>query len=263
MQPDQSLDIKCLMYHGIIAKGVTLPPEREVGAHLYDVSLENFTEHIDWLLENRYSIVKLENTPGAPMSGNKVILTFDDGVMNNFMNAFGVLRVRKLPAYFFIIVKRVGKEGYMGWEEIKKLHNGGMMIGSHGLTHEVLTNLNETQVEEELSVSKKTLERNLNIPIESLSIPRGFCNKTVIDIARQVGYKTIFVSDRPANIPASEVISRIPVKGNWTLKRFKQAIAGETPFSEVVGSGLKKAAKTILRESGYNGLRSLIIKMTQ
>ena len=66
------------------------------------------------------------------------------------------------------IVKRIGKPGYMTWEQIKTLHEAGHIIGSHGLSHEILTNLNDIQIEEELAASKKTLERNLEIEVNTL-----------------------------------------------------------------------------------------------
>ncbi len=251
--------ILTLMYHGII-EGKDLPPEgRETGAELYDVTKENLILQGAWLKNNDYNVITLNDRPAERKN---VIITFDDGEMNNFTAAFPVLRTHKFRAYFFIIVKRVGRPGYMGWAEIQKLHDTGMIIGSHGLSHEILTTLKDEQVEEELQASKKILERNLGVEVDTLSIPRGFCNEKVIDMAKNAGYRHIFISD-PLKEQLGNVYSRIAIKGSWPMKRFALAMSGKVPSREAVGESLKNAAKFILRGTVYNSLRSMILKLTK
>jgi len=233
-----------LMYHGIVADPPVTPPDREPGAVLYDVSIKNFREQMQWLKDK----------------GSDPIITFDDGELNNYQQAFPIITEYGWKAYFFVIVKRIGKEGYMNWSELKELHKAGMIIGSHGLTHEILTNLLDSQMEEELSASKKNLEINLGIPIDTISIPRGFCNDKIIETACKLGYKTVFISERPAGLK-SQCLSRIAVKSDWSLKRFDQALNRKTPFRDIVGGIIIKILKTILRESGYNWFRSFLIKI--
>jgi peptidoglycan/xylan/chitin deacetylase (PgdA/CDA1 family) len=191
-----------------------------------------------------------------------VIITFDDGELNNFQQALPVLKEFGWKAYFFVIVKRIGKNGYMDWKELKELHHAGMIIGSHGLTHEILTNLLDSQMEEELRASKKNLEFNLAIPIDTVSIPRGFCNDKVIETAYSLGYKTVFISERPVGLKAG-CLSRVAVKSNWSLGRFDSALNGKTPLTEIMGNVLIKILKTLLREAGYNWVRSVLIKIIQ
>ena len=230
------------MYHGISSNTCPSPNGRESGAELYDVSVANFRAQMNWLKER----------------GLKIVITFDDGEMNNFQEALPILKELGYTAYFFIIVKRVGKNGYMGWKEIKELIDSGMRVGSHGLSHEILTNLMDTQIEEELKTSKRTLEINLNTKIDDLSIPRGFCNDKIIQMAYGLGYKNIFISDRAYHIK-SNCFPRIAVRGNWSLKRFEQAMAGQIPLHESLGEVLKKSAKTLLREPVYNWVRSAML----
>lgn len=250
------------MYHGISANEPgRLPDDRETGAHLYDVSLDNFVTQMNWLKEQGFEPTLYENT-AALMGPKPVIITFDDGEMNNHKQALPVLKSMGWKAYFFIIIKRVGRDGYMGWKELKELHEAGMVIGSHGLSHEILTNLLDSQMEEELRASKKNLEKNLGISIDALSIPRGFCNEKIIETAYGLGYKTIFISEPQAWLK-SGCISRIAVKSHWNLARFDLAMHGKTPFLERTGDAVKRTLKILLRENGYNGLRSLFIKLIQ
>ncbi len=239
-----------LMYHGILPKGIKSPADREIGAELYDVRVENFREQMNYLHCHP------ERSEGS--HHNQVILTFDDGEMNNYEAAFPIIKELGFNAYFFIIVKRVGRDGYMGWKELKSLVLAGMTIGSHGLSHEVLTNLKESQIIEELKASKNCLERNLGVPVNSFSMPRGFCNDKIIQMAYEAGYTHIFISEKPEGLK-SVCTPRVAVKANWSLKRFQQALEGHVPIGEIIGDAFKNTAKIVLRESGYNFLRKILI----
>jgi len=137
-----------------------------------------------------------------------------------------------------------------------------MVIGSHGFSHEILTGLLDTQIEEELRASKTYLERNLRIEIDTLSMPRGFCDDNVIQKAYDVGYKRIFISDRPRKLQ-SDCYSRIAVKSGWSLDRFKQALDGNMPLMETVLGVSKSAVKRVFGSGVYDWTRRTLLKIKQ
>jgi peptidoglycan/xylan/chitin deacetylase (PgdA/CDA1 family) len=245
-----------LMYHGIKENGPALPDGREEGAELYDVSLKKFKAQMQFLKSRQFDVTLLKDI----LSKNSVILTFDDGEINNCTHALPVLQGLDFPAYFFVIAKRVGHDGYMGWKELRQLHDAGMVIGSHGLSHEILTPLKDTQIEEELQVSKKYIERNLDITVNSLSIPRGFCNDKIIQMARAAGYADIFISDRPKSL-TMPCFTRVAVKGNWPIKRFEQALAGKIPSNEKMFNLCKNGIKRLGRETLYDWMRTVLLRI--
>jgi peptidoglycan/xylan/chitin deacetylase (PgdA/CDA1 family) len=249
--------IKVLMYHGIVNGTCALPDDRETGAELYDLPSKQFEHHMSLLKDKGYKII---NVSTDPHTANTIAITFDDGELNNFEVALPILKKFGYIAYFFIIVGRVGRKGYMSWEQIKKLHDEGMIIGSHGLSHQILTSLMESQIDEELRASKRTIEVNLNIPIDTLSIPRGFCNDALIQKAYELGYKTIFISDRPDDLK-SHCLSRIAVKDNWTVKHLGHALSGKKTLRGTFFLKLKKGIKNLLKEDAYNKVRSILIKI--
>lgn len=245
-----------LMYHGIKENGPALPDGREEGAELYDVSLRNFKAQMRFLKSRQFAVTLLKDILGK----NSVILTFDDGELNNHTHALPVLQGLDFPAYFFVIAKRIGHDGYMGWKELKCLHNAGMVIGSHGLSHEILTPLKDTQIEEELQASKKYIERNLDITVNSLSIPRGFCNDKIIQMARAAGYADIFISERPKSL-TMPCFARVAVKRNWSIQRFEQALAGKTPSNEKMFNLCKNGIKRLGGGTLYDWVRTVLLKM--
>ncbi len=250
-----------LMYHGIITSPDSIPQNREVGAQLYDVRLKDFREQMNFLKNGGYRVTTFENkSEGASQKPEKkVVLTFDDGEANNFHNAFPVLREFKFPAYFFVTVKRVGTKGYMNWEELKELRDNGIIIGSHGLNHDILINLRDSLLLTELTLSKETLESHLKINVDSFSVPRGFYNEKVLHMALNAGYRNIFVSAAPA-FEEPECIGRVAVKSNWSLGRLNQALSHRTPLVEKAGDALKNLAKKILGGEIYNNFRTTLLR---
>lgn len=236
------------MYHGISSGPLHVPPHRETGAWLYDVSLIDFKAQMQWLKDR--------------VAFFPAILTFDDGELNNFDLVLPVLKGLGLKAYFFIIVSRVGKDGYMDWGHLRKLLDAGMMIGSHGLSHRILTRLSSLQIEEELRVSKQELEIHLKQEIDTLSIPRGYCNDKIIETAYRLGFKTIFISKRPPGLERfPNIMERVAVKSHWSLRRFDMALHGQRPITEPMTEISKNALKAIFHETGYEWARSKLIKL--
>lgn len=231
-----------LMYHSIgkAARG------HETGTELYSVSEEDFHDQMQLvaLAEHR--------APG------KIILTFDDGFLNNYRIAFPVLREFELKAYFFITINRVGHPGYMNWEKIRELHSAGMTIGSHGMTHAILDGQSEEDLEYEIKWSKKILEEKLGTAVDYFSVPRGFHNKRIIAKAKEAGYKAVFTSD----IDKSDgyKFGRIAVKANWDLEYFKKVLKDGLPLKAKTREFIKNTSKKVLGARNYDRIRSKILK---
>ncbi|BAZ41639.1 hypothetical protein NIES4101_76060 [Calothrix sp. NIES-4101] len=252
--------IPILMYHGIKTDLQSVPQGREIGADIYDVTLNNFVSQMNWLAQHQYHAIAIEEIDKLSYQ-KQVILTFDDGEMNNFIHALPVLQQLKFQAYFFVIVDRIGKPGYMGWDELNQMQEASMIIGSHSMTHPILTDLTDVQVEDELYNSLKILVNHLGDGVNTLSIPRGFCNDKVMQIAYASGYRHVFISERPENLE-SDCWDRIAVKASWNHQRFEKAIYGIKPINEQISDRVKKTIKKSLNGETYNRLRNTLISIS-
>lgn len=246
------------MYHGVVKEDAEIPPSREPGAELYDVSLKNFYEQMEFLKRHNHQVAFYSENP-VPKDLPTAILTFDDGEMNNFEEAWPVLKMCRFPAYFFVTVNRISRLGYMGWKELKELSQAGMRIGSHGLNHEILTGLSAESLKKELSESRLTLEKNLNKEVKDFSVPRGFYTEEILKTAKECGYEHIFVSDENPHSPLC--IGRIAVHNYWSIRRFQMALHDQKPFDEKIFDFCKNNVKRLLGGRGYNGLRSVVLKI--
>lgn len=233
------------MYHSIGSQS-----NGEIGAELYCVSVENFRRQMEYI--SRTS--KLGTGP----FGDSPLITFDDGDISDYRYAYPILKELGLKGYFFILVSKVGTTGYMGWQQIRKLKDAGMVIGSHGMSHRILTELEDKELTYELSESKKILEKNLEQTVDYFSIPRGFHSKKVINKAKEAGYKAVFTSN-PKDTDEFKV-GRIPVKGNWNLEHFITIVNNGLSFKDKTEELLKNSTKKILGTKNYDRLRTRILK---
>jgi peptidoglycan/xylan/chitin deacetylase (PgdA/CDA1 family) len=75
------------------------------------------------------------------------------------------------------------------WDNVREMRKYGFEIGSHGVTHWILTRLSAAQLEHELLESKRSIETELKEPIQGFSYPNGDYSDHVIDRLQNAGYK--------------------------------------------------------------------------
>jgi peptidoglycan/xylan/chitin deacetylase (PgdA/CDA1 family) len=133
-----------------------------------------------------------------------IVVTFDDGYRDNFLNAAPILLKYGVPATFFITTGYIGSQKVfdwdqdsdvsyplMSWQEVRDLAGMGFDIGSHTVNH---VNLGKTSIalaRQELRDSKNQIESEIGKPVTSFSYPFGrkdCIRPDVMDIVREVGY---------------------------------------------------------------------------
>lgn len=77
------------------------------------------------------------------------------------------------------------------WEQIQEMCDSGLCtIGSHTVTHPVLTKQSGKEARNEIEESKKIIENKLQRKVLHFSYPYSFWNNQVQDIVIESGYKT-------------------------------------------------------------------------
>lgn len=90
---------------------------------------------------------------------------------------------------------------YMRAEQLKELSDKGFEIGSHGMTHSLLTAgyMNKEKVLNELQKSKQWLEAITSKPVTAYCFPAGRYNAGMIELAKHVGYTSTSLVVRNQN----------------------------------------------------------------
>jgi peptidoglycan/xylan/chitin deacetylase (PgdA/CDA1 family) len=189
-------------------------------------------------------------------------VTFDDGHISNFELAAPILQSRSLAARFFITVGWTGsKPGYMGWPELRSLHEAGQLIGAHGWTHTLLTHCTEKDLQTELNNARLVLEDKLGTSISTMSLPGGRYNRRVLSACERAGYTQVFTSvPRAESLPLGATVGRLNVLGNmqpeWISNLFQ-------PDGRILASldrqyRMKATAKTLLGDRLYEKLWAVL-----
>ena len=134
------------------------------------------------------------------VSSKTVIITFDDGYRDNLQIAAPLLKKYGFTATVFAVAGQIGKVNnwdnvthrlgaeLMSVDELKEWHSLGFEIGSHGMSHAAMNQIDSTAIHYESLQSKLLLEELLDIPIHFFCYPYGFLNEEAKVSLRNDGY---------------------------------------------------------------------------
>lgn len=240
-----------LYYHRIGPRDVLTRPAEEFRRDLAD-------------LKRRYECISLTELcerlrSGAPFRRRTVVVTFDDGYRDNFLEAVPLLQAAGIPATFFVATGFMGGERVfphdapaaagealpgaatgeahpkLTWEYLRAMEAAGFEIGSHTVEHTNMGRADAATIIWELTHSLATLDRELGARPRAFSFPwgkPGDCAPEAVQAARQAGYYAVLSAWGGANSRGSHRwdLRRVDA-GNGYLGRlaFRARVAGMDP----------------------------------
>lgn len=106
----------------------------------------------------------------------------------------------------------------VNWEQLRELDRNGIEIGSHTLSHPILSKLNMSRISIELEISKSVLEERLGTSVQTLCYPNGMpedINEHVVEQVKKAGYEGA-VTIKGGNLLERYRIPRIGIGNNRT-----------------------------------------------
>ena len=206
--PEDDEKVLVLNYHMVNSMFISLAIEPED----FDWQMKYLVDHGYHTIspDELYAFLEGKGTlPDRP-----VLITFDDGYVDNYTNAYPILKKYNLKATIFIVTGFVSeRKGYLTWDQLREMEQHGITAQSHTVTHAPLPELSDERIREELIVSKQQAEAELGHPIEFIAYPTGVHDLHIVGIAKEAGYKGGFTVkygnvDRSSNVYAME---RVPV----------------------------------------------------
>lgn len=222
-------------------------------SYTYCIGVQALREHLQLLMR-----INAEMEPGF-YSGR---ITFDDGHRSQYMQALPLLAEHNLSAMFFITAGWTGENpDYMDAGQVREITAMGHRVGAHGLSHKLLTQCSELELNAELSGSKKRLEDILGRLVSTMSLPEGRYNRRVLEACAAVGYAEVYTSE-----PTTEVrdVSGIKLVGRYNVRQSLSARQLEQLLDSSSGalkheqrkSIAKKLAQRVLGDRAYKRLWS-------
>ncbi|MFN3454011.1 MAG: polysaccharide deacetylase family protein [Pseudobdellovibrio sp.] len=193
--------IPVLMYHKI--------PDSELNSpHKIFVTKDKFSQHLDFfkqrglktltfgdLKKYKSGELSFKNFPKKPL-----ILTFDDGYMDNLKNADPLLKKYDFKAQIFLLAN--SSISHNQWDEVDKNKGDQIIsgedrkmwlqssfeIGSHGFSHRKITEMSDSEAFHELHESKRSLEKEFNREIGVYAYTYGDTSAKAAKLAEEAGY---------------------------------------------------------------------------
>lgn len=196
-RPDTRVDLAAmplvLMYHSVA-------PYKE-DPHEVTITPQRFERHMRWLRGRGLRGVSMTELLSAVADGRSrglVGLTFDDGYQDFVQFAMPILRQYGFTATVFALAGRLGgddewnrpapKKRLLTAEQVGRAAQSGIEIGSHGLDHVPLRDVDDVQLDGETARSRTILQELTGQRIEGFCYPWGHLNDRVVKAVRGAGY---------------------------------------------------------------------------
>ena len=128
------------------------------------------------------------------------------------------------------------------WEQAREMSSAGIEIGSHTVTHPILTNINDERLEAELRESKARLEAKLDRKAELFCYPNGNYDARVKGAAANAGYRSAVTVEIGLNPAGCDLMRLRRVHTEQDFTRFLQSTSGFEQVKEKVRYAFAKAA---------------------
>lgn len=221
-----NLTVPVLMYHHV-----------SPSAGMITSSPQNFASQIEWLFRNGYHALSTAefagHLRGETVPERSVLITFDDGYLDNWVYAYPILRKYGYQATLFIVTSWVGEgpaRAYAGqgtvpitpnhkdckrlvsegrtddailrWSEIEAMRSDGTFeFHSHTHTHTRWDLETKTVAEKreriaiEFADSRLTLQQRLGEVSDHLCWPQGYFDSDYIELAKASGFNHFYTTD--------------------------------------------------------------------
>jgi peptidoglycan/xylan/chitin deacetylase (PgdA/CDA1 family) len=194
-KPPGRIRVPILYYHRVAED---ISPEQ-------GVSPITFRSQIDYLRKRKFQSIGFDDLvdyfrTGRPLPAKAMIITFDDGYLDTFTQAYPILKTAGFTATTFMVSGYIG--GWSDWEggqtlraplmnreQILTMASQGFQFGAHTRNHKKLIAIGLDEAEKEIRTGRKDLEALLQKSVESFAYPYGDFNDQIIELVKICGFK--------------------------------------------------------------------------
>ncbi len=164
------------------------------------INRQSFIRLLDYLEAEGYTTVDFEDVKSGNTPKRSVILTFDDCPKHLWDFAIPEMQKRNMKGVFYLptaqldsynkwnVVEGLSRVELMSTQDVEKLIEIGMEVGSHAHNHIMLEEYPAEQVDNQLNKSKIILEQITKRPVISVAYPYGSLPKGYKRTVSEAGY---------------------------------------------------------------------------
>jgi peptidoglycan/xylan/chitin deacetylase (PgdA/CDA1 family) len=190
--PARSVRVPVLTYHRVA-------PISAVGQLDLKVDPANFAAELAALRDGGYHTIHQAQLfdalyRGAQLPAKPIIISVDDGYIDDVRTILPDLQRLHMVASFFVITGRMTEPGFLSAAQIRELDQAGMDVGDHTAHHVDLRLLTPSQLQAETAGSRRTLEAVLGHPVYYFAYPFGAYNDAVQSALRAAGFTIAYTT---------------------------------------------------------------------
>ncbi len=190
--PVRSVHVPVLTYHRVA-------PLSAVGLTDLKVDPANFIAELSALQSNGYHAITQAQLfdalyRGGALPPKPVIISVDDGYVDDVTRILPDLERFHMVATFFVITGRMTEPGFLDASQIRELDRAGMDVGDHTAHHVDLRLLTPAELKMETTGSRRVLEQVLGHPVYFFAYPFGAYDSAVISAVHAAGFTLAYTT---------------------------------------------------------------------
>ena len=168
-----------LRSHGVPATFFVCPGLIESGDWVWRTELRMRLKHM-----NPGARAKSASQFGCPGSDVEVVMEWTKTLPLDDREYFRHA-IAKRTAGFSPPPEEMERHAPLTWDQLRRMDEGLITIGSHTLTHPILTTLSDDVLQHEIADSRSLLEQTLDRSVDFFSYPNGANDARVVDAVRK------------------------------------------------------------------------------
>ena len=190
--PRRSVRVPVLTYHRVHTMPAVGQPDLIVDPTVFSAELKALhdagyhTIHQAQLFDALYE--------GARLPPKPIIISVDDGYVDDVRTILPDLERWHMVATFFVITGRTQEPGFVTADQIRELDRAGMDVGDHTAHHLDLPELTPSELKSETAGSRHALQSILGHPVYYFAYPFGAFNETVIQAIHAAGFTMAYTT---------------------------------------------------------------------
>ena len=206
------------------------------------LSPELFGEHLDYLAENGYRVLPLAALVdslrvGGAIPDRTVALTFDDGYMSVYTEAFPRLRELGWPFTVFVCPDAVDhrRGPVLTWDQLREMAAAGATVANHGKFHEHLQRRGDGEsdivwrrrIREDLLDAQRRITEEMGSAPDLFAYPYGECDGDLKGLIRDLGWAAFGQQSGPMGESSDfALLPRFPMAGPFAaMETFAEKVS--------------------------------------
>ena len=204
------------------------------------VSPDMFERHLKYFKDNGWKFIKMSELQLYENDNKVVAITFDDGYLDNYINALPLLKKYNACATLYLVIDRhkndwsvkknpkhntgaLANEKKLSDNHINEMLDSGVFeLGGHTITHPFLPIITTEDKQYEMIECKNILENTFNTKVSSFAYPFGIYNDDDVEIIKSSSFESAVTTDEGvANYDLPFELKRIKASGKDNFFAFK------------------------------------------